>query len=380
MMMTPQAVCCSHRHFLRLSPPSSRTTSSPSFVSRRRGFSIPSGALPIANLRWKDCNLRFTNESKGRPIRPSKVFTYLPDSENSNGAIKEAKLSKVDSVVGGSLVGENDSDAILRSGSRARGSYDPSCGKSGSISFCGLTHQILEERKLVSSPFKDGTGSLVWVLGPLALISSLVVPQFFLGSIIESIVRDEILAEIVASLSSEIIFYVGLSSFLSITDHVQRPYLDISTKRWSLITGLKGYLSSAFFTTGFKVVAPLLAAYVVWPVIGLPAVVAVAPFLLGCAAQYAFEIHLGNRNSSCWPVLPIIFEVYRLYQLNKGAHFMERLMFLMRGASTNPAVMERSNAFISMLAVFQILGVVCLWSLITFLLRLFPSRPVAENY
>lgn len=60
---------------------------------------------------------------------------------------------------------------------------------------------------------------------------------------------------------------------------------------------------------GFKVFAPLLAAYVVWPVIGLPAVIAVAPFLLGCAVQYAFEIHLDNRNSSCWPVLPIIFEV-----------------------------------------------------------------------
>ncbi|CAL9757645.1 unnamed protein product [Musa acuminata subsp. burmannicoides] len=370
-----QSVCCVHRRLLQLSPPSSTPPSCP----RRRSLSGPSAVLPPVNLRWYGRSFRFRNASTGRSILPGKVLAYLPDSENSNGAVKEANPSSVDSNVG-SLVSARDFDAVLRSGSHARGSFDPFRGKSGSVSFCGLTHQMVEERKLVSSPFKDGTGSLVWILGPLALISSLVVPQFFLGNVIESVLRDEILAEIVASLSSEAIFYVGLAAFLSVTNHVQRPYLDFSPKRWSLITGLRGYLSSAFFTMGFKVFAPLLAAYVVWPVIGLPAVVAVAPFLMGCAAQYAFETHLDRRNSSCWPVLPIIFEVYRLYQLNKGAHFIERLLFLMRGSSTNTAVMERSSAFISMLAVLQILGVVCLWSLMTFLLRLFPSRPVAENY
>lgn len=115
--------------------------------------------------------------------------------------------------------------------------------------------------------------------------------------------------DIVTFFSSEVIFYAGLAIFLSITDRVQRPYVDFSPKQWSLITGLRGYLSSAFFAMGVKVVAPLVALYVVWPVIALPAAVAVAPFLLGCAAQFAFELHLDKRRSSCWPVLPIIFEV-----------------------------------------------------------------------
>lgn len=64
---------------------------------------------------------------------------------------------------------------------------------------------------------------------------------------------------------------------------------------------------------GFKVFVPILAVYVAWPVVGLPAVVAVAPFLLGCAAQFAFEMHLDKCGSSCWPILPIIFEVYNLH-------------------------------------------------------------------
>ncbi|XP_008792621.2 uncharacterized protein LOC103709171 [Phoenix dactylifera] len=348
--MQVQSVCCSHPI-----PHSSTNVS-------------------LRNFGWKNVRFRPGNASKGE----SKVFSLLPDSENSHG-VKKVVLSIPNSNAS-SMVGTPNSDVVRRSGSVGRIGLDPFRGKSGSVSFCGLTHQLLEERKLVSSPFKDGTGSYVWAVGPLALISSLVLPQFFLGNAIEMLLKDEILAEIVASLSSEVIFYVGLAAFLSITDHVQRPYLDFSSKRWSLITGLKGYLSSAFFTMGFKVFAPILAVYVAWPVIGLPAVVAVAPFLLGCAAQFAFEMHLNRRGSSCWPILPIIFEVYRLFQLNKGAHFIEKLMFSMRGSSVTPALMEIGGTLVSMLAVLQVLGVVCLWSLTTFLLRLFPSRPVAENY
>ncbi|XP_010255031.1 PREDICTED: uncharacterized protein LOC104595822 [Nelumbo nucifera] len=257
---------------------------------------------------------------------------------------------------------------------------EPFRGKSGSVSFYGITHQVIEEGKLVSSPFKDGTGSFIWVLAPVALISSLVLPQFFLSNAIDAIVKDETLAEIVASFSSEVMFYLGLAAFFLVTNHVQKPYLQFSAKRWGLITGLRGYLTSAFFTMGFKVFAPLLAVYVTWPALGLPALVAVTPFLLGCAAQFVFEVHLDRIGSSCWPVVPIIFEIYRLYQLSKAAHFIEKMMFSMKGYPVSPQLLERSNASVSMLVSFQVLGVVCLWSLTTFLLRLFPSRPVAENY
>ncbi|KAJ0025838.1 hypothetical protein Pint_08888 [Pistacia integerrima] len=188
------------------------------------------------------------------------------------------------------------------------------------------------------------------------------------------------LSKIVASLFSESAFYIGLATFLLVTDHVQRPYLQFSPKRWGLITGLRGYLSSAFFTAGFKVVAPLFAVYVTWPVLGLPALVAVFPFLFGCAAQLAFETYLEKRGSSCWPLIPIIFEIYRLYQLSKAAHYIERLIFLMKDAPSSPELLERSGAMFGMVVTFQALGVLCLWSLLTFLLRLFPSRPVAENY
>lgn len=76
----------------------------------------------------------------------------------------------------------------------ARKGSEPFRGKSGSVSFGGLTHQSVEESKLVSAPFKEDTGSLLWVLAPVALISSLVVPQFFIVSAIEDVFKNEVFA------------------------------------------------------------------------------------------------------------------------------------------------------------------------------------------
>lgn len=104
-------------------------------------------------------------------------------------------------------------------------------------------------------------------------------------------------------------FYIGLATFLLVTDKVQKPYLQYSMKRWSLITGFRGYLSSAFFVMGFKVIAPLFAAFVTWPLLGLAGVVSVTPYLVGCFVQFIFEKVLEKRQSSCWPLVPIVFEV-----------------------------------------------------------------------
>lgn len=186
--------------------------------------------------------------------------------------------------------------------------------------------------------------------------------------------------QIVAPLSCEAVFYAGIVAFVLITDWVQKPYLEFSTKRWGLITGLKGHLTTLFFSMGLKVVAPVIITIATWPILGMQAFTAVAPLLFGFLAQFALESFVDKRESSCWPVVPIIFEVYRLYQLTKAAQFVEKLMFVVQGAPNTPQVVARSSALVAMLATFQAVGVVCLWSLLTFLLRLFPSRPVSQKY
>lgn len=55
-------------------------------------------------------------------------------------------------------------------------------------------------------------------------------------------------------------------------------------------------------------------------------------------------------------------------------------MFALRSVPPTPELYDRSGALVAMIVSFQALGLICLWSLVTFLLRLFPSRPVSENY
>uniref|UniRef100_A0A2P2N5M4 Uncharacterized protein MANES_18G031600 n=1 Tax=Rhizophora mucronata TaxID=61149 RepID=A0A2P2N5M4_RHIMU len=55
-------------------------------------------------------------------------------------------------------------------------------------------------------------------------------------------------------------------------------------------------------------------------------------------------------------------------------------MLSMNGLPKSALLLDRYNSLVAMIVTFQVLGVVCLWSLLTFLLRLFPSKPVAENY
>ncbi|CAJ1973344.1 unnamed protein product [Sphenostylis stenocarpa] len=257
---------------------------------------------------------------------------------------------------------------------------EPFHGKSGSVSFCGLTHQSVEEGKLESAPFEEKGGSFLWVLAPTAVIASLILPQFFVDNVVEAFLNDTIMIDAVSSFSHDALFYVGVATFLYVTDRVQRPYLQYSSKRWGLITGLRGYLFSAFFTMGLKIIAPLILLFVTWSAVGMPGIVAVTPFLFGCVVQLAFEKVLDNRGSACWPIVPVIFEVYRLYQLTKAANFAEKLLLSMKGLPASKELVERSGGLFAMLITFQMLGLVCLWSLMTFLLRLFPSRPVADHY
>lgn len=73
------------------------------------------------------------------------------------------------------------------------GGVEPFRGKSGSVSFHGLTHQLVEEAKLESAPFEKDKGSYLWLLAPAALISSLILPQFFLGNAVEAYLKNETL-------------------------------------------------------------------------------------------------------------------------------------------------------------------------------------------
>ncbi|KAK7283333.1 hypothetical protein RIF29_12777 [Crotalaria pallida] len=361
VMVLLQTLCCG-------------LSSQPLQSSDRRIIS-PQPIGPHAQFKFQSQRFHFGNASKCLKW----VVIREPSALRLN-KFQRLVIHASDSNVNGGLVVRSDQSSSSVPVTTSYDEAEPFPGKSGSVSFYGMTHQSLEEGKLESAPFKEEESSYFWLLAPGAFVGCLILPQFFVGNVIEAFLKDVILVDIVTSFIFDTFFYIGFAIFLYVVDRVQRPFLQYSAKRWSLITGLRGYLFSALFTMGFKITAPLLLLCATWPVIRQASLVAMAPFIVGCAVQFAFETYFENRGSSCWPLVPIIFEVYRLYQLTKAAQFAEKLIFAVGGLPVTAELVERSGALFATLVTCQALGLACLWSLMTFLLRLFPSRPVVENY
>lgn len=105
----------------------------------------------------------------------------------NKGAIVCASNHSID----GKLESSREKDSKVPS--KASDGVEPFRGKSGSISFCGLTHQLVEEGKLLSAPFDEEKGSFLWFLAPVTLIASFIFPQFFIGNAIEAYLQNEVL-------------------------------------------------------------------------------------------------------------------------------------------------------------------------------------------
>ncbi|CAN0922133.1 hypothetical protein LINGRAHAP2_LOCUS32934 [Linum grandiflorum] len=153
--------------------------------------------------------------------------------------------------------------------------------------------------------------------------------------------------------------------------------MELSSKWWGRLNGPALYSSIGYWAMWFKFVLPTLWALTTWAMIGVAAPVSVIPYVTGCIAQAVFELKLSMDGSPCLPIVPIIFEVYRLYQLTKAANFVDKLMFTMKRLPESPQLMEKGNALISLVVMYQILAVASLWCLITYLMTLIPTRPAA---
>uniref|UniRef100_A0A0A0LYV4 Uncharacterized protein n=1 Tax=Cucumis sativus TaxID=3659 RepID=A0A0A0LYV4_CUCSA len=112
----------------------------------------------------------------------------------------------------------------------------------------------------------------------------------------------------------------------------------------------------------------------VWPWTGPAASAKLAPYLVGIVVQFAFEQYARCKKSCSWPVIQIVFQVYRLHQLNITAQLVTTLSFTIKGAEMTPNNLAINSSLGTLLNVLQCLGIICIWSLSSFLMRFFPSN------
>ncbi|GLJ30795.1 hypothetical protein SUGI_0610970 [Cryptomeria japonica] len=240
-------------------------------------------------------------------------------------------------------------------------------GKAGFVSFYGATHQHLEEEIPRFTASREGRQSLVWLLGPIFLVATVVFPPFFLRKVFEALFEDSLLTDFLILFFMEAVFYGGVAAFLLVTDYVQKPCFEFVADKRSIDNKLYGYRVVSIATLVLSVLLPLVSLGLVWPWTGPAASAAIAPYLVGLIVQFAFEQYVQRRKSCVWTIVPIVFQVYRLHQLNRASQLVGGLMFTLRGVESSPQTMAINGSLTTLLNVLQVLGIICLWSMTTFM-------------
>nr|GMD34561.1 Telomere length regulator taz1 like [Ipomoea batatas] len=251
-------------------------------------------------------------------------------------------------------------------------------GRPGLISF--YNHPYRREDELIVSNGGKNESTLLWVVGPAVLIASFIVPSVYLRRIISTIFEDSLLTDFLILFFTEALFYCGVAIFLLLIHHLRRPLELVSSACNRNITPPPlGYRISSVAILGLSLTIPMVTMGFVWPWTGPAASATLAPYLVGIVVQFAFEQYARYVKSPSRPVIPVVFQVYRLHQLNRAAQLVTALSFTVRGAESTPHNLAINSSLGALLNVLQILGVICIWSLSSFVMRYFPSINMTEG-
>ncbi|KAG5049878.1 hypothetical protein JHK85_010981 [Glycine max] len=270
--------------------------------------------------------------------------------------------------------------------------------------YCELetTALVLENSNTVAEDISPASNSYFHLSGSdgkPVLVASFIFPSLYLRKVLSIIFEDSLLTvaffsalnskpKYLLSLSpdflilffTEAIFYCGVGVFLYLLDHVRRPLLvDIAANNSDTLPPQLGQRVSSVATLVLSLVIPMVTMGLVWPWTGPAASATLAPYLVGIVVQFAFEQYARYRKSPSWSAIPLIFQVYRLHQLNRAAQLVTALSFTVRGAEMTSHNMAINSSLGTLLNVLQFLGVICIWSLSSFLMRFIPYASTTKQ-
>ncbi|CAO2819052.1 unnamed protein product [Amaranthus hypochondriacus] len=315
--------------------------------------------LATTNVQlWKFRNgLKSTEELQRRKCFPTISEDFLPEEVIEVNATETGELPNDFS---GHLDDEVSSTNLHEGG-----------GKPGFVSF--YSPRLTIANKVPPPSVRKNQNSLLWFAGPAILVASFILPSLYLRRIISLIFEDSLLTDFLILFFTEALFYCGVAVFLFIIHFLCSSGKNISaTSSYGRLTSHMGHRISSVAVLVLSLIIPMVTMGFVWPWTGPAASAALAPYLVGIVVQFAFEQYAKYTKSPSWPVIPVIFKVYRLHQLNRAAQLVTALSFTVRGAEMTPHNLAINKSLGTLLSVLQILGLICIWSLSSFLMRFFP--------
>ncbi|KAJ0804476.1 hypothetical protein HanPI659440_Chr02g0038471 [Helianthus annuus] len=272
---------------------------------------------------------------------------------------------------------EIDDDILIEDDVASR-KFEPaevSRGRPGFISFYNQSYKK-EPEFIVSTITTTNQTNLLWFVGPGVLVASFIFPSLYMRKILSAVFEDSLLTDFLILFFTEALFYCGVGMFLFIVDHLRGP---VNAKNSPIPSPQLVYRITSVAALVLSLMIPMVTMGLVWPWTGPAASATLAPYLVGIVVQFAFEQYARYIKSPSWPLIPVIFQVYRLHQLNRAAQLVTALSFTVRGAESTPHNLAINTSLGMLLNVLQGLGVICIWSLSSFLMRFLPSATITEQ-
>ncbi|KAH7550488.1 hypothetical protein JRO89_XS13G0201300 [Xanthoceras sorbifolium] len=279
--------------------------------------------------------------------------------------------------------------------------YEGTDGKPGFISFYNRPYKRDDETSITK--VRRRQSSLVWFAGPAVLVTSFIFPSLYLRRILSTVFEDSLLTagnncqregdkmrsgqywqrslrlDFLILFFTEALFYSGVAVFLLLIHDLRTPTgPESSTNDNRTLPSQLGLRISSVASLVLSLIIPMVTMGLVWPWTGPAASATLAPYLVGIVVQFAFEQYARYWKSPSWLLIPIIFQVYRLHQLNRAAQLVTALSFTVRGAEMTSHNLAINKSLSALLNVLQLLGVICIWSLSSFLMRSFPPIATTE--
>lgn len=351
-----------------LSPPFQRTDTSK--LSSRLGFfhGWSLYAEPLRDIKVDSCQLTQRKVKGKDSLLKRRCILYATSEDESYSDLEQDNFEQ-------EIPNPPAEDGITEDTSYRLG--ERTGGKPGFISFYGRARRS-EDESTVSIPGTN-QNDLLWFVGPTVLVASFVFPSLYLRRILTTIFEDSLLTDFLILFFTEAFFYCGVAGFLLLADRLRRPLEPVFAPTNQNLAPHLGNRIASVAVLVLSLTIPMVTMGFVWPWTGPAASATLAPYLVGIIVQFAFEQYARYVNSPSWPAIPIIFQVYRLHQLNRAAQLVTALSFTVRGAEMTSHNVAINSSLSTLLNVLQFLGIICIWSLSSFVIRFFPSPTTPDR-
>ncbi|PRQ17274.1 hypothetical protein RchiOBHm_Chr7g0193191 [Rosa chinensis] len=346
-----------------LSPHSQLRRGSQLSLLQGRYGSQQSNAQQLRYAKGKSCTFlnQVQKSSKRIPKSQSVLFAVSEDQSQNSETIPDV------------LDQENDNlNSDISPASNSYFLFDGTGGKPGLISFYNRPYKR-EDEVSINTPERKNS-NLLWLVGPAVLVASFIFPSLYLRKLILTIFEDSLLTDFLILFFTEALFYCGVAVFLLLIDKLRRPTeLELAAYSNRTLAPQLGQRILSVAALALSLIIPMVTMGYVWPWTGPAASATLAPYLVGIVVQFAFEQYARYKKSPSWPAIPVIFQVYRLHQLNRAAQLVTALSFTVKGAEMTSQNLAINSSLGTLLNVLQCLGVICIWSLSSFLMKHFSS-------